>query len=355
MKTWPSPLGNIYLGPVRDGLQEVISGLRPSMIAILADANTAEHCLPNLHHLVDTYHLVTINPGDTNKTLESCVRIWTSWTIAGLDRSALVLNLGGGMICDLGGFAAGCYQRGIRFGHIPTSLLGMADAALGGKTGVNFHGFKNYLGHFEYPAFTWVDPAFLSTLPEQEVRDGMTEIVKHAIIASPSLWNQISRLEHPNQASWMELLALNIPVKLQIAEQDPKEEGIRKTLNFGHTIGHALESYFMERPAPLTHGEAVTLGMLAESRLAFQTGLLPKEDFQAIIGVVMRLLRPREVTLPPVQDLRQWLDGDKKKKAGQVGFSLPDQIGSCRWDIPVSDDDLHESLDWLQIQVNSAR
>lgn len=355
MKTLPSLLGDVHLGPVQDGLKELISGLKPSGITILADTHTAQHCLPHLGTLVDAFHLVTIPPGETHKTLESCVRIWTSWTHAGLDRSALVLNLGGGMICDLGGFAAGCYQRGIRFGHVPTSLLGMADAALGGKTGVNFHGFKNYLGHFEYPAFTWVDPAFLSTLPEQEVTDGMTEIVKHAIIASPSLWNLISGLEDPAQASWTELLSLNIPVKLQIAERDPKERGLRKTLNFGHTIGHALESYFMEMPIPLTHGQAVALGMLAESRLAFQTGLLPKEDFQGIIGVVMRLLRPREVTLPPLQALLPWLKGDKKKTEGRVGYSLPDQIGSCRWDIPVSDSDLRESLDWLQIQVNSAR
>lgn len=353
MTTYTSSLGNLYLGPVRHGLKELIFSLQPSAITILADDYTARLCLPLLGDLAETCHQVTIVPGETHKTLDSCAHIWSMWTKAGLDRSALAIHVGGGMICDLGGFAASCYQRGIRFGHIPTSLLAMADASIGGKTGVNFEGFKNYIGRFENPTFIWVDPAFLATLPEQGILDGMTEIVKHAIIGSRALWEFISGLDDLAHVSWTDLLSLNMPVKLEIAGADPKEKGIRKTLNFGHTIGHALESYYLDTATPLSHGQAVTLGILAESRIAFKAGLLSKQDFQTIIGLVMRLLRPCEVTLPPLEDLRQWLKGDKKKTDGRVGFSLPDTIGSCRWDIHVDDSEIRESLNWLQTQVKT--
>lgn len=347
MKAFTSRAGDIYLGNVKDGLQKTIQALEPSLLVILADDNTIRHCVPLVEPLTSAGIRIVIASGDQHKTLDSCETIWSSLVESGADRESLILNVGGGMICDLGGFAAACYQRGIRFAHIPTSLLAMADAAMGGKTGVNFQGYKNYIGRFEAPAFIWTDPAFLLTLPEQEILDGLAEIVKHAIIGSADLWKTISTFENPESIDWYQLLELNIPVKLHITEADPFEKGIRKTLNFGHTIGHALESHFLDSAQPLSHGQAVTLGMLAETKLAHLAGLLGNEDFKSIIALILRLLAPREVTLPTIDALRPWLQGDKKKSGGSVGYSLPGLIGSCRWDIKVEEKLVRESLEWV--------
>lgn len=347
MKVFTSRQGDIYLGNVKDGLQKTIQSLETSMVVILADDNTVRHCVPLVEPLTDAGIRIVIASGDQHKSLDSCETIWSMLVEAGADRESLILNVGGGMICDLGGFAASCYQRGIRFAHIPTSLLAMADAAMGGKTGVNFGGYKNYIGRFEAPAFIWTDPTFLKTLPRQEILDGLAEIIKHAIIANTGLWETISTFKRLETIDWNQLLERNIPVKLQISEADPFEKGIRKTLNFGHTIGHALESHFLQSDQPLSHGQAVTLGMLAETKLAQLTGMLGNEDFKSIINLIQRLLSPCEVTLPTIDALRPWLLGDKKKSGGSVGYSLPESIGTCRWDIKVEENLVMESLDWV--------
>lgn len=347
MKVISSRSSDIYLGNVKDGLQKTIQALEPSQVIILADDNTVRHCVPLIEPLTDKTNHITIASGDQHKTLESCETIWSSLVNEGADRESLILNVGGGMICDLGGFAASCYQRGIRFAHIPTSLLAMADAAMGSKTGVNFGGYKNYIGRFEAPVFIWTDPTFLKTLPRQETLDGLAEIVKHAIIGSRDLWETLAMFEKLESIDWSQLLELNIPVKLQISEADPFEKGIRKTLNFGHTIGHALESHFLQSAQPLSHGQAVTLGMLAETKLAQLTGLLGNEDFKSIIDLILRLLSPCEVTLPTIDALQPWIQGDKKKSEGHVGYSLPDGLGSCKWDIKVEEILARESLDWV--------
>ena len=177
MKVFTSRQGDIYLGNVGDGLQKAIRSLEPSLVFILADDNTVQHCVPLVESVADiTIPPIVIASGDQHKTIDSCETIWASLVESGADRESLILNVGGGMICDLGGFTASCYQRGIRFAHIPTSLLAMADAAMGGKTGVNFGGYKNYIGRFENPAFIWTDPTFLRTLPRQETLDGLAGI-----------------------------------------------------------------------------------------------------------------------------------------------------------------------------------
>jgi len=353
MKVFPSTTGDVHVGSIHEGLQAAIAQFHASSILVVADDHTAAHCLPLLGSWIDETNVVIIPNGETHKTLEGCQRIWSALVDAGADRASVVLNIGGGMICDLGGFAATCYQRGIRFVHIPTSLLAMADAAMGGKTGVNFEGFKNYIGRFEAPALVWIDPVFLKTLPQREILDGMAEIVKHAIIGSPGLWDLVSATDLDENTDWTRILEENTPVKLDIAGADPLEKGIRKTLNFGHTIGHALESHYLHTPVPLSHGQAVTLGMLAESRIAHLMGLLGNEDFKRIIALIKRLLSPSEVTLPSLGEIQPWLQGDKKKSGGRVGFSLPDRIGSCKWDVGVDDRYVAESLIWMETQVST--
>jgi 3-dehydroquinate synthase len=353
MKIFPSSTGDVCVGRLHEGLPAALAQLHASSVLVVADDNTAVHCLPLLGPWIDQTKVVIIPHGETHKTLEGCQRIWSALVDIGADRASVVLNVGGGMICDLGGFAAACYQRGIRFAHIPTSLLAMADAAMGGKTGVNYEGFKNYLGRFEAPAFIWVDPVFLQTLPQREILDGMAEIVKHAIIRSQTLWDLVSITDFNENTDWTGILEENTPVKLDIAGADPLEKGIRKTLNFGHTIGHALESHYLHTPDPLSHGQAITLGMLAESRIALLMGLLGNEDFQCIIALIKRLLSPSEVTLPSLGEIKPWLQGDKKKSGGRVGFSLPDRIGSCTWDVGVDDRLVAESLIWVETQVST--
>ena len=351
MNTYASPIGDIYLGKVEEGLVAVLEKLQPSSIHLLADSNTLKYCVPLLEPVIRTHQCVVIQASEHNKTLGSCQHIWASLIEKGADRSALVLNVGGGMICDLGGFAASCYQRGIRFGHLPTSLLSMADAAIGGKTGVNFEGYKNYLGRFEAPSFIWIDPVFLATLPDREIKDGLAEILKHAVIGSMDLWESLSRIDTMASIQWTPVLQENVLVKKRITEADPYEKGLRKVLNFGHTIGHALESHFMQSPTPISHGQAVTLGMLAEAKIANEMGLLDGKDFQAIIGLIHRLLGQVEVTLPSIKEIQPWLLGDKKKANRKVGFSLPDRIGSCGWNIHVEDQVMAAGLDWLATQV----
>ena len=351
MKTYPSPLGDIYIGSMQDGLANLIDDLQASSILLIADEHTLEFCVPSLSAIVGKNRCIAIPAGDHYKTIASCELIWKSLIEHGGDRFTLVLNVGGGMICDLGGFAASCFQRGIRFGHIPTSLLSMADAAIGGKTGVNFEGYKNYIGRFETPAFIWIDPLFIETLPDPEVKNGLAEIIKHAVIGSRSLWDQLAGYPAIDSIQWTGILEENIQIKKRIVEADPHEKGLRKVLNFGHTIGHALESHFLQSSSPISHGQAVKLGMLAESRLANRMGLLDPEDFQAIIGLIHRLLGPVEVTLPSIKEIRHWIHGDKKKVNGRTGFSLPDRIGSCGWNILAEDEAIAESLNWLATQA----
>ncbi len=344
MKIYSSSLGNIHSGLIANGLPEILEDLKPSAVFIIADENTAQLCVPKLGA---DYPVITLPAGEHHKNLSSCQVIWSSLITHGADRNSVVLNVGGGMICDLGGFAASCYQRGIRFGHIPTTVLSIADAALGGKTGIDYEGLKNYIGLIQVPAFIWVDETFLNTLPRLEKISGLAEIVKHAIIGSEDLWDTLSETDSVDDIPWEAVFRKNFPVKLNIVEADLTEKGLRKVLNFGHTVGHALESYYLKSDHPLTHGQCVTLGMLMESKISNMLGLLNNEDFETIVTRIDVLLDPVRISLPTFELLNTWLNLDKKKSGARIGFSLPDRIGSCKWNIPVEDQVIKDCLSWL--------
>lgn len=346
MKILSSALGNVYSGPA-DAASHVIDELQPSSVFILADENTASLCVPRLLDLSEKSHLIHLYAGEHSKTLASCQTIWTTLIEKGADRDAIMINVGGGMICDIGGFAASCYQRGIRFAHMPTTVLAMADAAFGGKTGIDFMGLKNYIGVIRVPTFIWIDDSFLETLPLTEKISGLAEIVKHAVIGSPELWDILRRITTIEDIPWKQVLEKNLPVKLNVVEADPTEKGIRKVLNFGHTVGHALESYFLSKNIPVPHGNCIATGILTESRIANAIGLLNNDDFKSIVSVVNRLLDPVMNSLPTFTELTEWMIMDKKKSKGRIGFSLPDRIGSCGWDIPVEEKVVMESFEWL--------
>lgn len=345
-------MGDVLVGDINGGLWERLQALSPSGVLILADDNTARHCAARLGPAFHSYPICTIPAGEAFKTLESAQRVWAAMAAHGIDRGGLLLNLGGGMITDLGGFTASVYMRGIRFVHVPTSLLGMADAAIGGKTAVDFMGFKNLVGSFAAPPFTWVDPGFLATLPPDEFRFGMAEVVKHAIIGSSALWERLASDVSVSDPDLADLLAWNARVKAGVVDQDPDEQGLRKVLNFGHTLGHALESHFLDSDRPLSHGEAVTLGMLAESRLAGHLGLLSPTDLDAVTEIIGRRLSPVRTVIPTFGDLAPWLSGDKKRRHGRLGFSLPDRIGHCLVDIPATADEINQALAWLNLHLS---
>ena len=342
-----SPLGNIYIDGVARGLQQVIEEHQHTAIFIIADENTANLCVPHLDPIIPPYTLITIPPGEANKNLETCQYIWTELIKNGADRNSLILNVGGGVVCDIGGFAASCYQRGILFGHIPTTVIAMADASIGGKTGVDYQGLKNYIGVIRVPSFVWIDHVFLSTLPTEEKISGLSEIVKHAIIGSKELWELLTTIKNVEDVPWVNVFEKNLPVKLNIVESDLSEKGVRKVLNFGHTIGHALESYFLSNSATIAHGRCVATGILVESKISNSLGLLNNEDFNAIVRLVDQLLDPVRISLPTFEELNRWMKMDKKKSNSVIGFSLPDRIGSCGWDIPVDEEIIADSFQWL--------
>lgn len=348
----PCSMGDVLVGDIHDGLWVRMHSLAPSGVVILADENTARHCVPRLGPAFHAFPLCTVPPGEAHKNLASVQRIWAALSSHGIDRGGLLLNVGGGMITDLGGFAASVYMRGIRFVHLPTSLLGMADAAIGGKTGIDFMGFKNLVGTFAAPEFTWVDAGFLATLPPDEFRFGMSEVVKHAIIGSPVLWDRLRSDASFGKEEMSDLLVENAKVKTILVDRDPKEQGLRKVLNFGHTLGHALESHFLAGDRPLSHGEAVALGMLAESRLAHLQGHLASRDLDGITEIIGRRLSPVRTRIPTFGTLEPWLSGDKKRRHGRLGFSLPDRIGHCRVDVPATADEINQALAWLNLHLS---
>ncbi|MDX1913817.1 MAG: 3-dehydroquinate synthase [Saprospiraceae bacterium] len=306
----------VYLGALSDFFYDWLGQNSFSQIFILTDENTRRHCLPVFFAQtgLETRAIVhEIPSGEAEKNLATCEKIWSAMAAAGLDRQALVVNLGGGVIGDMGGFCAAVWKRGLNFIQVPTTLLAMTDAAIGGKTGVDFQGGKNLLGVFRQPAAVFVDPVFLHSLPEREWRSGFAEILKHAVIAGQSF-------ETMEMADMTALLHRSIAVKVRIVEEDPTERGLRMLLNFGHTIGHAVESYFLATPASLTHGEAVAIGMICESHLAG----LPAAD--TLASFIMRHFLPCPMPESAFPAIWQWMKQDKKNTSDTVRMAVPDVL-----------------------------
>ncbi|MCC6413210.1 MAG: 3-dehydroquinate synthase, partial [Saprospiraceae bacterium] len=298
-----------------------------SRILILCDENTRDHCLP--YFLKSTglpadTPVCVIPAGEQNKNLETASLVWKALLETQLDRHALLINLGGGVVGDLGGFCAATWKRGIAFVQVPTTLLAMTDAAIGGKTGIDFYDVKNTLGVFQNPAAVFADPAFLGTLSQKELHSGFAEVLKHAVIKNPLYWQENETLKSffnrfPNDAgrlNWTEILQESTEVKLRIVREDPHEKNKRMLLNFGHTVGHALETYFLRTEHPLTHGEAIAQGMLMEADVA-------ETSTPALRDILPRLYPPRPIPQEAWPELWNIMLNDKKNKAGAVRFTVP--------------------------------
>lgn len=304
-----------------------------SSLFIIVDSNSNEICLPNFLPNLATesrIEIVEFDAGEINKNIETCVGIWNVLTELGADRKTLIINLGGGVVTDLGGFVASTFKRGIDFLHVPTTLLAMVDASVGGKNGVDLGHLKNQVGTITIPKMVLIDTSFLQTLPQNEMRSGLAEMLKHGLIYDKSYWEKFLDLSEIDFADFDTLIYDSIFIKNEIVKQDPREDGIRKALNFGHTLGHAIESYFLENENKknLLHGEAIAIGMILESYISWKKGLLSAEEYLQIKTTIKSIYDDvpfDENDLIPIQEL---LIHDKKNEYGNIQFALIEGIGN---------------------------
>jgi len=327
-------------------IKSFLSGKQYSAVAVLADVNTYTSCYSLIKEELPPHHLITLEAGEEYKNLESCQHVWKELTQVGLDRHALLIVLGGGVLGDLGGFCAATYKRGIDFVLMPTTLLAQVDASIGGKLGIDFLHFKNHIGIFCEPAATLISPAFLSTLPHRELRSGFAEIIKHCLISDKEMWDTLKSKPIDKQ-DWNQLINHSVKFKRRVIEEDPREKGLRKILNFGHTVGHAVESYFLASGNRIYHGEAIAIGMIAEGRIASKKGLVSEAELNEI-ATYIKSTYP-EVKLPAdTSALLALMAQDKKNKGSKILMALTAGIGQAKWDVEVSEGEIRDSLGYYQ-------
>ncbi len=326
-------------------LNEKINSISPSQIIIICDENTKHHCVPIVkQHLALDVSLIIVPAGEAHKNLGSCTFIWNELVKKRTDRKALILNVGGGVIGDMGGFCAATFKRGLRFIQIPTTLLSMVDASVGGKLGVDFGALKNMIGTFCDPEMVFIHSKFLLTLDKRQIRSGFAEIIKHALIKDKQYWNELCKIQEPeNYSDWSSLISQSIEIKKDIVLQDPLENGLRKILNYGHTVGHALESHSLSTTSPLLHGEAIAWGMIIENELAVKLGLLDEIKSEEINGKIKTWFDITAFDKPKVS-LLDIIKADKKNESNKVLCSLLKDIGDCAYNVAVTDEILEQCI-----------
>lgn len=328
--------------------KQVVDQTDYSQFAVLVDERTVKHCYPVLKPHLPKHTLIRIRSGEERKNLETCTAIWQQLTDKQFDRKALVINLGGGVIGDMGGFCAATYKRGVDFVQVPTTLLAQVDASVGGKLGIDFNGFKNHIGVFREPAAVLIATEFLQTLPERELHSGFAEIIKHCLIADADQWQRIRRRDVPGQ-NWTELVPHSVQIKQAVVQQDPTEKGWRKVLNFGHTIGHAVESYFLTQPRrKLRHGEAIAVGMIAESYLSYQKSGLSEAELAQIEEFLFSVYGRVKLTDSDLEAILPLTLQDKKNVKGKIQCVLLSGIGKPVIDQPVTLNEVREALQFYR-------
>lgn len=339
MKNTPLP-DSFQEGNAAILLQAWLKQKKYSSVHVLVDENTLKHCFPLLKTPIDT---ILVKSGEANKTLKGCEQIWAHLEKKGADRKALLVNLGGGLLCDMGGFAASVYLRGIDFVHIPTTLIAQGDSCLGGKTGVNFMHFKNHLGSFQLPVAVIIDTRFLSTLPERELLSGYAEILKHGLISDASLWKM---LDQPRKKIDTMLIMRSLACKNRTVKKDPTEQNLRKLLNFGHTIGHAIESALLDAGKPILHGEAVAAGMICEAYLSYFHAGLKKKALEDICNKIESFIALPVIEESMLKRLIGYMRKDKKNQDHQINFTLLNGIGKGCIDNYLDDASIQASLNY---------
>lgn len=298
---------------------------------IICDENSAQHCLPTLLFNCDDLleaELIEIDSGEENKTLETCMQIWGAFQGMDIDRNTLILNLGGGVITDMGGFIASVYKRGIDFVNIPTTLLAMVDASVGGKNGVDLLSVKNQIGTITQPQLVIINPVFLNTLSERQIKNGMAEILKIAMIQDEEFHKTLSKIKTLKEFTSTEIIFHAVWLKYQVVKQDPTEKHLRKCLNFGHSIGHALESACLDEKKDIFHGEAIAAGMMMESYIAYQLKQCSKSVLNTVEKTIKKYYSQISISTSIEKKLLEHIKHDKKNINGKWMFAIANQIGS---------------------------
>ncbi|MGI9526199.1 MAG: 3-dehydroquinate synthase [Weeksellaceae bacterium] len=298
----------------------------------IVDDNTHDFCLPYLLselEFIQDIEIIEIPSGEAAKEIEVANQVWQSLLELGADRNSIVINCGGGVVTDFGGFVASTFKRGIRFINVPTSLLAMVDASVGGKTGINLNHSKNQIGTFAQPEMVIIFPEFLETLPENQLRSGFAEMLKHGLIQSPKHWTNLTQIQSLTPENVEPYILDSIQIKKDVVVLDPTEKGLRKILNAGHTLGHALESWYLDNHLEITHGEAVALGLVLESYIAKELDVLANTAFENILKGIQKFYH--KLDLPEREQILKYLQQDKKNQDGVIQFILLNDIGQCTY------------------------
>lgn len=337
----------VKIAPISESLATFFDQNEYSHIAILVDEFSNKYCLPIIQDLLPSnFTKILIKSGEHHKNLATCEQVWDRMTKANMDRHSLLVNLGGGVIGDLGGFCASTYKRGIDFIQIPTTLLAQVDASVGGKLGIDFHGLKNHIGVFQLPKAVLIDPKFIDTLSIQQKKSGFAEIIKHCLIRDEKEWSAI-RQQSFEELDLSKLIAHSVAIKEAVVLEDPKEAGLRKILNFGHTLGHAIETYLLDKgKRKILHGEAIAIGMIVEAFISHQRDLISLQELEEIESYLFENYGRVKLHTEEISKIIALTAQDKKNKGKEIRFSLLTGIGDCGYDIPVSASEMKKAIQY---------
>lgn len=341
----------VYTNNIIGDLGTLIAECHADRVVLLTDETTHTLCLPLIGELASSFDAeITIGATDVCKTLDTLQQVWCGLQNAGCTRHSLLINLGGGMVTDLGGFAAATFKRGISFINIPTTLLSMVDAAVGGKTGINFGGLKNEIGAFAEASSVIICTEFLRTLDAENIRSGYAEMLKHSLLDGVDMWSRHIdyNLAAPDLAFLQRLVRESIELKQRVVTEDPHEHGIRKALNLGHTVGHAFESFLMHKGAPILHGYAVAWGLAVELFMSAALLSFPTEKMRQTVRFITDHYGRPDVTCDDYEALYSLMLHDKKNTAGHINFTLLGAPGDIRLDQHVEKALVFDALDFLR-------
>jgi 3-dehydroquinate synthase len=349
MATIKSTSYSIHIGEKSfEALNTFLTKNKYSNYYIICDEHTFEFCLPTLlFHapLLNEAEIIELESGEDKKTLETCLQVWGALTDTGADKKSLIINLGGGVISDLGGFVASTFKRGIDCINIPTTLLSMVDASVGGKTGVDFEGIKNHIGTTSEPKAIFINPTFLETLSERQIRNGYAEVIKIALIADAEFWKELKKLNSVKEFCTEKIITKAIQLKNSIVKKDLHEKDLRKSLNFGHNIGHALESSLIDQKKDTLHGEAVAAGMIMETEIALTLKRISVKECKDITDYISSIYKNIKITKETETQLLKYILHDKKNIGDELCFALPKGIGTYELFCGVQIDLIKKAID----------
>jgi 3-dehydroquinate synthase len=335
-------------------LNSYLSASNFSKIFILVDTNTHQHCLSQFLSQLETnvtIEIIEIEAGEQQKTIETCVGVWNTLSELGADRKSLIINLGGGVVTDLGGFVACTFKRGIKYINVPTSLLAMVDASVGGKTGVDLGVLKNQIGVINSGDLVLIDTMFLNTLPQNHLKSGLAEMLKHGLIHDRIYWNKLTDLSKLDMNDLDDLIYESVQIKYNIVTKDPFEEGLRKSLNYGHTLGHAIESHFLsdDTKEELLHGEAVAIGMVLECYISAKQLGFPMDDVDEVKTVVLNTFKSVTIKTKDIEEIIDLMKYDKKNEHGNINFVLLESIGKPKMNCIVDNELIYEAFEYYKL------